>query len=68
MKKSMSISALILATVLAGCSAPEGEGAAEHAGKQLDKAMENAKSYTDEKLKEAGKAIEETGKNLQKDG
>ncbi len=68
MKMLTGILAVVMTTILVGCSAPEGEGAAEHAGKKIDKAMEDAKSYTDEKLKEAGKALKEAGKDLQKDG
>ncbi len=69
MKMLMGVFAAVMVTTLVGCSPPpEGEGKAEHAGKTIDKAMEDAKSYTDEKVKDAGKALEEAGKDLQKDG
>ncbi len=58
------LSAIALAAVI-GCSKQE-EGPAEHAGKQVDEAVEKVESYTSEKVDEMGEAIEKAGEDMQK--
>ena len=65
MKTLMALLAAIAMTTLIGCSKQE-EGTAEKAGKQIDEAVEKAESYTSEKMKEVGEAIEKAGEDMQK--
>lgn len=51
---------------LSACSQSE-EGSAEKAGKKIDEMVQDAKSYTEEKVHEAGEAIEKAGEEMQKD-
>lgn len=53
--------AMALGLALSACSKTE-EGTAEKAGKQIDKAMEDTKAYTQEKMEQAGEAMKEAEK------
>lgn len=67
--------AFFLSLALSACSKTE-EGTAEKAGKQIDQALEDAKSYTDEKMQQAGEkadtvmsdAKEYTGEKMEEAG
>jgi len=49
--------AFVLSLALSACSKTE-EGTAEKAGKQIDQALQDAQTYTDEKIEEAGDKAE----------
>jgi hypothetical protein len=66
MKTCVALLAAMIMTVAMGCSKPKEEGPAEKAGKQVDQAMEKAKTYTSEKMQELGKAVERAGEDLEK--
>ncbi len=66
MKAFVALFAAIIMAAAVGCSKSKEEGPAEKAGKQLDQAVEKAQSYTSEKLKEVGKAVERAGEDLEK--
>ncbi len=54
--------AVTLTAVLTACSKTE-EGTAEQAGKKIDQAMQEAKTYTQEKVDEAGQAMDQAGED-----
>jgi len=58
MRTFITCLAVLILSFTFGCTKPEKEGTAEKAGKQMDQAVEDAKEYTGEKMKEAGEAIE----------
>ncbi len=66
MKVFVALLAAMVIAATVGCSKPKEEGPAEKAGKQVDQAVEKAQSYTSEKLKELGKAVEHAGEDLEK--
>jgi hypothetical protein len=77
MRTCAAVLAALAMTLTAGCSEQQQPGPAEKAGKEIDQsvekaghetqaALEKAQDYTSEKVKEAGKALEETGEKLQK--
>ena len=70
------LAAVAGAALTAGCEQQQ-SGPAEKVGKQIDQAVEKAgektkaaaekaENYTAEKMKEAGKAVEQAGEKLQK--
>lgn len=65
MKRATKFLVMLSVLGLAGCSQQE-EGAAEKAGKQVDEALEKAQTYTSEKMKEAGEAMQKAGEDLEK--
>ena len=66
MRTLIALLVALTMTALIGCSKQEEEGPAEQAGKKVDEAVEQAESYTSEKLKEAGEAIEQAGEDMEK--
>lgn len=66
MRTLIALLAALAMTALIGCSKQEEEGPAEQAGKKIDEAVEQTESYTSEKLKEAGEAIEQAGEDMEK--
>ena len=61
---SLFIAAVLVGPV--GCKkADDGEGAAEQAGKQIDKGLERAGQETGKLLERAGEAMQKAGENLQ---
>lgn len=65
MKTLFALLTAMTMTTLIGCSKPE-EGAAEKAGKEIDRSIEKAEAYTSEKMKEMGQAIEKAGEDMEK--
>lgn len=60
----LSIAAVLIGSN--GCKkADDGEGSAEQAGKQIDKALERAGQETGKLLERAGEAMQKAGENLQ---
>jgi len=77
MKTFATLLTALALTVTAGCSDQQQPGPAEKAGKQIDQAMEKAgektqtavekaESYTAEKIRETGQAIERAGEDMKK--
>jgi len=63
--KAISVLVCALVMIVAGCSKPEEEGTMEKAGKQVDEAIKSAESYTSDKLKEAGEAMQKAGEDME---
>lgn len=69
-KNCLMVTAILLALSLGGCGKKDGEGPAERAGKQVDKAMEKtgqAMEKAADAVKEAAKDATETVKEAAKD-
>ena len=64
-KSCLMVTAILLGFSLAGCEKKEGEGPAERAGKEVDKAMEKAGQAMDkaaDTVKEAAKDATQQGR------
>ena len=60
----LSIAAIMVGPI--GCKkTDEGEGAAEQAGKTIDKGLERAGQETGKLMERAGEAMQKAGENLQ---